>query len=106
MAGDADVCGIDVESWRDHRQQFADDPRLHPEVRAPWRLRGIEVKPCAFAKIPVLCCAVDAGVARAGVRRDEHEAQFGGDPLCTCLDGEGFLGAGQTREVEEGGTRL
>src|SRR5690606_15800783 len=57
----------------------------------------------AFAEFPVTGGTIDAGVAWAGIGRNQHQAQFGGQALGAGLDGEGFLVAGQSgKEIQDG----
>src|SRR5690606_26795515 len=53
------------------------------------------------AEIPSVVLAGDAGPARAGIRRNQHQAVLSGMALRARLDHEGFLGAGQAGQEEQ-----
>ena len=86
----------------EHRlAQLPEHVVVHAEVLRPRRLRGIEVEARAAAEFPVVGLAGDAGVARAGVAGHEHEPELRRDALRAGLDGEGLLGAGEARQIEQ-----
>ncbi len=105
MAEDRDAGSIDVERVDEDVDQLVDDVRRHAKARRPRRTRRIEVEARAFAEVPVGGRAVDAGLSRAGVRRDEHEAALRREALRAGLDRERLLGAGQAGEIDQRGRR-
>ena len=62
----------------------------------PGLLDGIDVEPCTLAEVPVLAIARQLRFAGAGVGHDENQAKLCSDSLGAGLDGEGFLGAGES----------
>ncbi len=84
------------------RGEFFDQPAFHAEMRCPGRFGGIEVEAGALPHV-IRRIVGDAVTARACVGRDQHQAEFGGEPLGAGLDGKGFLGAGQAGEAPEHG---
>src|SRR5690606_34774900 len=52
-------------------------------------------------EIPVVILAWGACAARAGVRRDQHEAEFSGPALGSSLDHEGFFRACQAGKIKQ-----
>ena len=72
----------------------------------PGLLRGVDVKARANAKVPA---GGGAGQrfhlrpARAGVRRDERQAQLCCHALGAGFGHEGFFIAGETRQIQHGG---
>ena len=69
----------------------------------PGRLGRIEIEAGADAEIPAVGFARHVGAARAGVGRDQGQAQFGGQPLGAGLGHEGFFVAGQAGQVDQRG---
>lgn len=67
----------------------------------PRLLRGIQIEPCAGAKIPAIVLTRHARASRTGVGRDQHDAMQGGQALSTGLDHEHFFRAGQASQEEE-----
>src|SRR5262249_4481736 len=67
----------------------------HSVIPGPRRLRCVAIKPRSLSE--VVCarrvprCSIPA---RACIRGNPHTAEFGSDPLCTCLHGEVFLRTG------------
>ena len=85
----------------DQVRKLVHDIAVHPIVRGPGRLGGVDIESGAESEVPRVVVAGQARRARAGVGRDEDEPQFGRDALRTGLDGEGLLGAGEAGEVIE-----
>ncbi|OPZ10497.1 MAG: hypothetical protein BWZ07_02608 [Alphaproteobacteria bacterium ADurb.BinA280] len=79
----------------DQLRQFLDDVVMHPVVRRPGWLRGVEVKAGALPQV-VGRIIGNLFAARTGVRRDEDHAMLGGIALCARLGDEVLLGTGQT----------
>ena len=79
-------------------RQFLDDIRAHAVILRPRRLRRIEIETGAFAELPVAGRLGNAGAARAGVGRNQHQALFRGQALGPGLDDEGLFVAGQAGE--------
>ena len=86
---------------RDQLRQLARHVRIHPVMRRPRRLGRIDIEPRAESEIPVGVVARQSRLSRAGIGRDEHEAELGGESLRAGLDHEGLVGTGQSREVIE-----
>src|SRR5690554_4779411 len=101
VAEDTHTCRVARQGCRSDFEQLLGDIGFHAVMPGPRFLRGIHIKAGARAEVPVIIFPLNTGATRAGVRRDQHEAQFCGPALSTALDHEGFLGAGQPREVEQ-----
>ncbi len=83
----------------DQRRQLALDVALHAVVRRPRRLGGVHVEAGAQAKVVGAFRVVGHALAAGrGVGCDQHQPEFGGDPLGAGLGGEVLLGAGQARQ--------
>lgn len=98
VAEDADAIGIGGELLHDDVAQFLRDITFHAVVLRPRGLRRIQVKPGACAEVPGVGFAGNAGLARAGVHRYQHQTKLGGVALRTGFDHEGFFGAGESGE--------
>ena len=79
----------------DQVRQFLDDVVMHPVVRRPRVLRGVEVKAGALPEV-VGRIIGNQFAARTGVRRDEDHAMLGGVALRARLGDEVLFGAGET----------
>ena len=75
---------------------------VHAIVTTPRFLGRIQIKPGAESEI-VSSRRVTWNIVatRTRVRRHQHQSELCGDALRTTLDHEGFLGAGQAREIGE-----
>ena len=105
VAKNAQALPVDRQRARAQRQQLVHQVAFHAPVRGPGGLGGVQVKACAHAKVPALGFAGHVGAARAGVGRDERQAQFGCAALGAGLGSEGLFGAGQPGQVQQGRDR-
>ena len=103
MTGNADAIRICGELFGDDVAQFLRDIAFHAVMLRPRRLRCVEIKPGAGAEVPSVGFAGNAGLARAGVHRDQHQAELSGVALRSGFDHEGFFGAGQSSEEKQRG---
>ncbi len=106
VAHEAQARRVDREHPLQQRDQFLDDVAFHAPVALPRLLGGVEVEAGPDAEVPFGVGALEGlglRAARAGIGRDEGDAPLGGEALGARLDHEGFLGAGQPREVHQGG---
>src|ERR1700722_10688584 len=78
---------------------------VHSIVLRQRGLRGVDIKAGRIAEVPAVGIAGQPRLARAGVRRDQHQPQFRRDLLRMRLDGKGFLGAGEAGQIVEYGHR-
>ena len=101
MTEDALPCSIGSEVRGNQLGQFARDVAVHPVMRRPRRLGRVHIEACAEPEVPARVVARKPGAARARVGRDQHQAEFGGEPLRTGLDHERLFGAGQSGQVVE-----
>ena len=72
---------------------------VHPVVRGPRCLRGVDIEASAKPEIPARIVAGQPRLARARVRRDQHQPELGREALRAGLDHESFFGAGEPGEV-------
>ncbi|MNU94219.1 hypothetical protein D3C71_841770 [compost metagenome] len=86
---------------RDDAVQLLGHVAVHAVVITPDRRGGIQIEAGARAEIPAFFLAGHAGAAWTGVGRDQHDAEFGRQPLGPRLDHEGLFRAGQARQVEQ-----
>src|ERR1700733_9907302 len=100
VAEDSQLTGIAREAAEHRLTQLLEHVVVHAEVARPGRLGRIQVEARAGAELPVVGLAGNAGVARAGVAADQHQAELRGDALRARLDREGLLGAGEAGEIE------
>ena len=77
---------------------------IHVEMRGPRRFGRIEIKPRALAEI-VGVVIRHIFTARAGIRRNDHQAELGGNAIGRRLGGEIVFGTGQPRQPVHGGHR-
>src|SRR3546814_9553393 len=68
-------------------------------MAGPRRLRRIDVEAGTDTEIPMLGIAWQIEAARAGIAADQHQAEFGREPLRASLDHEGLVRAAQAGEV-------
>ncbi|CAH0326987.1 hypothetical protein SRABI106_04853 [Rahnella aquatilis] len=81
----------------DQRRQFIKQVIVHPVMRCPWRLRGIQVKTGALTEI-VTVVVGDTFTARAGIRHHQNHTEFCRDALRPGFDREVFIITGQARQ--------
>ena len=101
MPADAQTCGIDAEVRVQQHRQFAHHQAFHAEAAGIRRLRGVQPEAGAFAEFPIAGGTFNTGVARAGIRRHQRQAELGRHALRAGLDGEGFLGAGEAGQEQQ-----
>src|SRR3984957_6518255 len=89
----------------DELRQLPRHIAVHSIVLRPWGLRGVNKEPVRIAEVPAVGIARQPRLARAGVRRDQHQPQFRRDLLRMRLDGKGFLGAGEAGQIVKHGHR-
>lgn len=94
MTEDADAVWVCGKLFDDDVAQFLRDVAFHAVMLRPRCLRCVEIKPGASAEVPSVGFTGNAGLARAGIHRDQHQAEFGGVALRPGFDHEGFFGAG------------
>src|ERR1700730_321194 len=85
----------------DELRQLARNVTVHPIVLRPRGFRGVHIDAGRIAEIPTLGVARQARLARARVRRDQHQSQFRRGLLRMRFDGEGFLRAREAGQVIE-----
>ena len=100
VAEDAHPARVGLEGGQHQRMQFQ-QIAVHAVVARPRFLGGVEVEAGAGAEVPAVAFSRHVGAARAGVGRDQDDAQFAGQALGAGLDHEGFFGAGQAGQVEQ-----
>src|ERR1700733_14723005 len=103
MTEDPGRFGPRGEVGGDELRQFPGDVAVHPIVLRPGSGGGIDVEAGRVSEIPVVGIAGQARLARARVRRDQHQPQLRRRFLGMRLDGKGFLRAGEPRQVEQHG---
>ncbi len=81
----------------DQRRQLVDDVVMHPVVRGPRRLRGVDIEARALAQVVALGIG-DLVAARAGVGCDQDHAVLGRVTLRAGLGDEVLLVAGEAAE--------
>ena len=99
MAGDALAAHVGGQVLGDQLRQLMLDVGAHAIILRPRLLRRIHVEAGAEAEIVGAFRIVGhALAARAGVGRDQDQAELRGDPLRARLDGEVLLRAGEPGE--------
>ena len=78
----------------DKRGQFVAQVIVHPVVRRPRRLGGVQVEASALPQIVTLIVG-HLVTARAGIRHHQRDAQRGGNALSARLGGKVFIVTGQ-----------
>ena len=91
------VCSIDF--CRDQLWQFFDDVGVHPVALRPGLLRRIDVKPCSLAEIALVRGIRDVLPARARIRADHDDPEFGRPGLKSRFGRDVLPIAGETGQV-------
>ena len=92
MAADG-AAFADAKLATDQRGQFIAQIIIHPIVRRPRRLGGIQVEAGALPQI-VSIIVGDLITARAGIRHHQRDAQLSGNALGARLGGKVFVVTG------------
>src|SRR5688572_17320285 len=97
VTGDADALGLHGVVLPDEVEDFR-DVVVHPEVRRPWSLRGVDVETGSLTEV-VLGVVRYPLTAGARVRAQDREAELGGDGLKACFRGRVFPRTREPRQV-------
>src|ERR1700675_1679300 len=92
---------IGWEMLGDHPGQFFRDIAPHPVIAREWRFCGIDVKSCAKPEIVEARGIAGHISARAGVRRNKDQAQFGARLAIFALFLDVGGGAGEARQIPD-----
>ena len=102
VAADGLALHVEAGMGPEQRGQFAAHVVVHAVMRIPRRLRGVDVKPRAQTEVPgAVRISRYSIAARAGIGRKHGDAMFGRITLCTCLDDEVLVGAGEARQPDQ-----
>ncbi|MPM95812.1 hypothetical protein SDC9_142967 [bioreactor metagenome] len=102
VAEDAQTLQVHGQLAADQGQQVVEDVAFHAPVQRPGPGGRVQVEAGAHAKVPAVGLARQARTARAGIGADQGDIEFGGQALGSGLDHEGFFGAGQAGQIEQG----
>ena len=100
MAHDPLPVHVGREILGDQRRQLLGDVGVHPVIGRERRLGRIDVEAGALAEIIGLVVG-HALAARAGVGRDEDQAELGAGPAILALLGDIGVGAGEPGQIPD-----
>src|SRR5271170_7837490 len=98
MAENAASSGVDRQLLLDKHSQLLGDIRIHAKMARPLGIRRIDIKTGARAEIIACVLALNAGLARTRVGRDQNHSVLSGQALDLRLGHEDLFIARESRE--------